>query len=255
MTIHLGSGQTGLTLTARLFDIVTDIQVGSDITSRFTESGGGDYDLDTSMIPDDFLGRIRFYSGATYMAMATISPEDCELIGNLDATVSSRSTLTAAEVDTQLSSTHGPDIWDAQAAASVDPWSIDVVGPYTGQQAGAILAALLNAESVGFVTPTVSSTGDVELTKGSDYLVQDGLEIVFTDPGSWPVLGNANITFVGLGTELDMRTLVGSTQQVGLSLEDTDTADLPLNRYRFAIKAQLTSGDTIVLVRGRIIFV
>ncbi|CAN0480258.1 unnamed protein product, partial [Phaeothamnion confervicola] len=76
--IGLGSNRTGLTLKGQLYDSA-GATVGSEITTGFTELGGGDYEIDHSNCPDGFIGRILVYTGTLpsgYRASTTISPAD-----------------------------------------------------------------------------------------------------------------------------------------------------------------------------------
>lgn len=88
VAIILGASQTGLTLKAILVDS-TGVAVGSEITTGFTEIGGGNYLAHLTAIPDGHRGGVKFYTGTLptgLKAFAAINPEDAE---NLDAKVSS----------------------------------------------------------------------------------------------------------------------------------------------------------------------
>jgi hypothetical protein len=69
-TIHLGTTQTGKTLTAQLYD-TGNTASGALISTGFTEIGLGDYTLVTA-VPDAFVGRINILVGGVYAACASI---------------------------------------------------------------------------------------------------------------------------------------------------------------------------------------
>lgn len=70
--VQLGSTDTGLTLSAKLFD-VSNVQQGATVTTGFTELGNGEYEW-VGTIPSGFEGTARFYSGgATYQTSLPIN--------------------------------------------------------------------------------------------------------------------------------------------------------------------------------------
>lgn len=247
MGIQLASSQTGLTLKAILLD-ETGTPVGSEITTGFTEIDSGAYMWDYSSIPTGFRGGVRFYTGvSTFKAFAAIVPEDVE---NLDTKISTRPT--AAAIDTQLSGTHGSGAWDG---GGTDPLE-NTIADYSPGELGYILGTLSGAESITSSAPVVTTSGDIELVKGQDYRIEDSNSITFQST-TWPALGNATIwmecPFADEPLDMDIVQL-GATQIVRLNLDDQTTADLPLNRYHYAVFAQLSGGNTFVLAKGRILF-
>jgi hypothetical protein len=229
--LPLGTSNIGLTLYARLFE-TDDVQVGADITEGFTELGQGGYSWDYASVPTGFRGWIRFYrdSDDEQVSSAVVTPEDVERILHLDADISS------------ISSEDVPD-----------PWTVDLPGTYDPGEAGYILGQLSGATQIGSVAPTITDAGDILLIKGNDYLGSS--KIVITDSGDWPSLANATVWMEVFGSELEMEVIsIGDPQTVGLELDDAVTQDLPLNRYNFKIRTQLTNGDKKVLGTGRIIF-
>jgi len=96
-SISLGSTKTGLTLNGQLVD-TAGVDVGVAIVTGFTEIGNGCYLLDHSTIPDDHRGGIKIYASSvpgTILAFGSINPEEAEY---LDVAVSTRSTLTQADI-------------------------------------------------------------------------------------------------------------------------------------------------------------
>lgn len=70
--VQLGSTDTGLTLSAKLYDS-SNVQQGSTITTGFTELGNGEYQWVVSL-DDSFRGTARFYSGgSTYQTSLPIN--------------------------------------------------------------------------------------------------------------------------------------------------------------------------------------
>lgn len=236
--IILGTGRVGLTLTAKLYD-TSDVQVGGDISTGFTEIGLGNYAWDYSSIPANFRGWVKFYSGATLEAFTTIVPEAVELVDNLDASVSSR--LAAATY---------------VAPTNADPLQSAVPGAYAAGSAGYTLGQLAGASVIGSLAPTITDAGDLEIVKGQDYLKVHANQIVFTNSDdTWPDLGNANVVFHAFDQEFDMEVLSDENpRRVGLDLAGDDTQDLVLTRYSFYVTARLADGSRNVIVKGRVVF-
>lgn len=78
-SVVLGSTQTGLSLEAQLVDS-SGSNVGSPITTGFTEIGGGNYLWHTSAVPTDHRGGVifRVAGGGTIKAFTSINPEETE---------------------------------------------------------------------------------------------------------------------------------------------------------------------------------
>lgn len=245
--VILSSSSTGLTLSAQLID-TAGVDVGSPITGAVVEIGAGQYLFSSSAIPDGHRGGVKFFSGVTFKAFAAIAPEDVE---NLDTKISTRPT--AAAIDSQLSGTHGSGAWDG---GGTDPLE-NTIADYSPGELGYILGTLSGAESVTSSAPVVTTSGDIELVKGQDYRQENSNEITFSNTGTWPALGNATIwmevPFADEPLDMDIVQL-GATQIVRLNLDDQTTADLPLNRYQYAVFAQLSGGNTFVLAKGRLLF-
>ena len=84
--IVLGTSKTGLTLKAQLVD-TSGANVGSSVTSGFTEIGLGNYSWYYTSFPDSFRGGIKIMlnSDSSLLAFVAINPEDAE---NLDVKTS-----------------------------------------------------------------------------------------------------------------------------------------------------------------------
>lgn len=205
--------------------------MGAPISGAVVEIEGGSYLFSSNAIPDGHRGGVKFLSGATFKAFAAISPQDYE---NLDVKVSS-----------------------IESGSGDDPLGNQVPGVYDPGTAGYIIGQLSGTEVVTSSAPVVTSSGDIELVKGQDYRQEDGNAITFTNTDTWPALGNGTVTFEAFGgVPIDMDVVqLGATQIVRLNLEDTVTADLPLNRYRYEVKVQLSNGNVYTLASGRILFV
>lgn len=79
--ITLGSSKTSLTLKAQLVNSSGE-DYGSEITTGFSEIGGGNY-LWCGYIPDGFIGGIKFLdSSDNLMAFTSISPTETENVLN-----------------------------------------------------------------------------------------------------------------------------------------------------------------------------
>jgi hypothetical protein len=91
-SIALGASQTGLTLKAQLVD-ADGVNVGSEITTGFTEIANGYYLWYYDGFPDGHRGGVKFLTtGNVFKAFHSINPEEGE---NLDAKVGTR--LAAAD--------------------------------------------------------------------------------------------------------------------------------------------------------------
>lgn len=73
LTIDLGSGETGLTLSAQLINS-SGGNTGSVITTGFTEIGIGWYQW-YNEFDDEFYGGVKIFSGATFKKLYSINPE------------------------------------------------------------------------------------------------------------------------------------------------------------------------------------
>ena len=92
--ISLGSSKTGLTLNAQIVD-TSGGDIGSAITTGFTEVGTGTYLLHCATIPDAHRGGIKFYESgvpATILALGSINPEEAEYIDDILADTSAMGT-------------------------------------------------------------------------------------------------------------------------------------------------------------------
>jgi hypothetical protein len=220
-TINLYSSQTGLTLKARLY--TGGVQVGSDITTGFTESEpDGAYEFETSAIPDDFQGIIRYYDGA-------------------DNQVASEGYNAPPVVD--LSS-----VEDAISDMQED---VDAVKAKTDTLGGGPVT----------VTSPVAAGGDVTIIRGDDYLATDGRALEWTST-RWPDLTGAAIRFKYKSSE-SLVTITGSvvtptgTAKVRVELAATDTSGLSVGENRFQpkiipfdLEAVLSDGSVVTLVQA-----
>lgn len=162
---------------------------------------------------------------------------------------------TAAQIDAQLTGTHGSGLWDATSSEPSDPLENPVPDGYAPGTAGYVLGQLVGVEVVGSIAPIITDAGDLELIKGQDYLIQDNNAIVFSNTSGWPSLANARVQFKAFSKKLDMEVVSSIPPQiVRLSLDDVVTADLPLNRYEYEVVAQLTDRSVFVLAKGRVLF-
>ena len=83
--LALGTSQTGLTMAAMIVD-TSGGDVGSEITSGFTEIGQGNYLWHCTTMPDDHRGGVKFYEDGvpgTILAFVAINPEEIETIGEM----------------------------------------------------------------------------------------------------------------------------------------------------------------------------
>src|SRR5215213_6839133 len=94
-TLLLGAGNTGLTLTAALFDSANVAAAGLTTTTLVeTDAGTGIY-LWTGTVPDGHRGLIKFSSAGVVKTAVSINAAEVE---NPDIKTSTRSSHTAADV-------------------------------------------------------------------------------------------------------------------------------------------------------------
>lgn len=79
-TIALGTGQTGLTLSAQLVD-TNGANVGSAVTTGFTEIGNGNYIWSYDNYPDGFRGAVVFTSSGDVMAVSDVNQPELSATG------------------------------------------------------------------------------------------------------------------------------------------------------------------------------
>lgn len=87
ISLALGGSKTGLTLNAQLVDSSLS-NVGSAISSGFSEVGNGYYLWHYSSFPDSFRGGVKFYqqgSPSTILSFVSINPQEAE---NVDQKIS-----------------------------------------------------------------------------------------------------------------------------------------------------------------------
>ena len=98
-TIALGSSKTGLTLNAQIVT-TAGVDLGSAITTGFTEIGNGNYLLHTTAIPAGHRGGIKFYESGipgTILAFAAINPEEAERVDVALSTLATTTALTTVD--------------------------------------------------------------------------------------------------------------------------------------------------------------
>ena len=213
LTIKLLPTDTGLTLKIQLVD-ADGSNNGSEITSGFTELGGGEY-FKQLTVPDDFEGYAKVLSGSsTYQTSYAIGPGQYENNDASVAAVKAKTDLissgTAVSVVNPVASTgaltliRGDDY--GSTPGNLPQWSSDSWPDLTGA-------------TVEFSAKS-ERTGTVDL---------DGISMTVTDAGE-------------------------STQTVSVTLTDTQTAALSpgVRAYLFDIQATLSGGEKRTLVRDYI---
>jgi len=87
ISLALGSSKTGLTLNAQLVDSIL-ANIGSAVSSGFSEVGNGYYLWHYESFPDNFRGGVKFYeqgSPSSILTFVSINPQETE---NTDVKVS-----------------------------------------------------------------------------------------------------------------------------------------------------------------------
>jgi len=153
--ISLGSGKAGLTLAAQLVD-TSGNAVGSEITTGFTEIGGGTYLLVTS-IPDDFRGGIKVYeSGHTdVLGFCAINPEEAEntndILKDTGDILEDTGTTIPGQID-GLNDLSAADVWS---------YSIRTLTQPASQVADAMKSGKINIYRGDTFTVTITGLGDI----------------------------------------------------------------------------------------------
>ncbi len=190
---------------------------------------------------------------------------------DLDAAISSRSTVTTAqvntEVDTALADYDGPTHAELTAElATADDAVLAILGTPAGADLAADLAAIkaetgtIGAASVT-VTAPVAASGTITLVRGDTYATADGRELSWTDSGgTWPNLTGATLVLAIAATNgVQTITTVTCTnpgtanQVVQATLTAIETAGIGGNNLPYDLQATLASGHIITLVQGIIV--
>jgi hypothetical protein len=139
LSISLGPAQTGLALKYQLIDS-TGSNFGGEVTGGFTEIGVGNYMVSVTGLSDTFIGGIivKKVSDSSVMGFGSLNPINLtaynDIVGlrtdyttgragnldDLDATISSRSTLNASQIDSELSGVHGTGSWGSVSVGAID---------------------------------------------------------------------------------------------------------------------------------------
>jgi hypothetical protein len=161
---------------------------------------------------------------------------------------------TAAEIDTQLSGTHGADSWEGGGGAGSDPLLNEVPGTYASGTAGAALGRIGVAEIE--VRAALTPGGDLYLIRGDSYIAEDGRAIEFLDSGDgWPDLAGATASFFAqsLAVEMEIVTPSGSGKKIRLELTSENTTALTAIKSEYAVRLVDADDHLFTLVQGRLI--
>ncbi len=186
-------------------------------------------------------------------------------VENLDAAVSSRNATTpptAAAIADQ--------VWDegasghvasgsmgallGAAGAASDPLLNAVPGSYAGGTAGAALGRIGSAQIT--TTSPVGQSGDINITVGDTYQVDQARQLDWTDTGNaWPVLTAATIvvTINGVAHNGSVVTATGDSKKVRLELSAAQTTAIGRGVRDYYVRATLSDGDVVTLVVGRLL--
>ena len=151
------------------------------------------------------------------------------------------------------------------AGGAGDPWSTDLPGSYSGEQAGAILSAvqtktafLISGQPVTLSQPVSSGPGSgVQIVQGDDYKAVDGRALQWTST-SWPVITGATVVLelratssAVIAATYDATVLSASEAQIEITA--TETSALRTGTYTYALKATLSDGNVVTLVTGSLL--
>jgi len=189
-SLALGGGQTGLTLAAQLVDTAGS-DVGSEVTTGFTEIGEGFYLWNYAAIPDDHRGGVKFYQGGvpgTILAFASVNPEEGEDVASIlldtgtDGVVIADDAITSAKYDEStaypLASADSGSTEVARTGADSD--TLETLSDEIAVVDGIVDAILVDTSVDGVVVATASKTGYALSTAGVDAILDDAVEGTYT---------------------------------------------------------------------------
>jgi hypothetical protein len=141
------------------------------------------------------------------------------------------------------------------AAEDIDAANLEYLDAAVSSRATVVNLANTTLQVVG----PVSTTGDITILAGDDYLAADSRALVFTDPTGtrWPSLAAATIELIAFdeshgekfttaGVEI---SATSPARSVSVDIEGDDTANVP-GDWRYRLVAHLVSGSTVTLSNG-----
>lgn len=220
-SLALGSSKTGLTMACQLVD-TSGANVGSEVTTGFTEIGQGYYLWNYASIPDAHRGGVKFYEdgvAGTILAFAAINPEEAEYT---DASVQTVDT----NVDSILDDTGSAGVVLANGALSAAKIGGDAITSAKiaddAIDAGAIAtdaidAAALKADAVTEIQSGLStytpSTDTVEGALTYDELLRIMLAVL------------AGISTGGGSTDIAFRNIADDADRVSATVDSEGNRD------------------------------
>ncbi len=204
--------EAGLTLSAQLVN-TTGADVGSAVTTGFTDFGSGYYLWHYEAFPDGHRGAVKFSAGGVLKAVEAINPEEME---NADAKTSSRAAAGSA----------------APAVTIVSP----VVQGGTVQIVRGDDYANADGRALTFNISDPSGAGIPSLT---------GATVRFKTAPAW-----MSGTGTGLNVVGTVVTGTGTTRTVRFDLTSAQTASLPPAVHKFDVEATV-SARVITLLQGQ----
>lgn len=224
--ISLGTSRTGLTLRAQLVD-VAGANVGSPITTGFTEQDKGNYRWYYAGYADDFIGGVDFFDDGTDEFLVSTA-------------------INAA---------------DFGSGAGNDPLESEVPGDYVEPQAGYYIGLIpdikAKTDTIGASTISVTSAlapgGDLHLYVGDSYSLANGNALDFTDEDdNWPNLTGLVIHFYlqSLDVVATVVTPTGS-KLIRVELTSAQSATLNAHKGQYALKIIYSPTNKVTIVEGR----
>jgi len=207
--------EAGLTLSAQLVNS-TGVNVGSEVTTGFTDFGLGYYLWHYAAFPDGHRGAVKFSAGGVLKAIAAINPEEAE---NTDAKTSSR----------------------AAAGASIP--AVTIVSPVLTSGSVQLVRgddyANADGRALTFNISDPSGAGIPSLTGAT-------VRFKTAPPGMSGTGTGLNVT----GTVV---TATGTTRTVRFELTSAQTVSLPPAAHSFDVEATLSTARVITLLQGQCI--
>jgi hypothetical protein len=126
-----------------------------------------------------------------------------------------------------------------------------------GATSDTIAASILTSQ-ITIVAP-VAANGDITIIRGDDYRAADGRHLTWRD-STWPDLTGATATFtsrsaegssaIGVSKLCGIVVPSGAGKEIRVEFTDNETNAHVADEYRFDIRAVLSDGNRVTLVRG-----
>jgi hypothetical protein len=251
--VELGAGNTGLSLSASLYDSANNAAAGLT-TATLVEvvAGSGSY-LWTGTVPDSHRGYIRFDSAGTFKAKVTLNPQESEFTDIKTSTVAALSATAVWGTSVRTLSSFGTLVTDTAAAvwAYVNRTLTQVIAAVSPPPVveGSVLTIIKGDTMVLNFTGLGVLTGRSKLWFSVKDNVDDAdsASIIFIEETAGLQYLNGAIGTAGQGS---ITVTNATTGAITVTLDEVAAALLSIKRGRFYSIKDLTSGVATTRSRG-----